>query len=149
MHYSTCQVCYNSNYPHFSESIIDLDISQDTLVEILHTILLGVEKYGWYDLHSHWTPAQQELFAIRLQSTNTAGLLIPPIRASYMIQYRNGLIGKHFKTLMQTTVFHIHDLVNESQLLLIRALGELGPVLWTGEIENMNRYLVCRLGIPL
>jgi hypothetical protein len=80
---------------------VDLDVSQDTLVEILHTILLGVEKYAWYDLHSQWNGQQQELFAIRLQGTNIDGLLVPPIRAAYIMQYRNGLIGKHFKTLIR------------------------------------------------
>ncbi|KAK1218880.1 hypothetical protein PQX77_018407 [Marasmius sp. AFHP31] len=102
-----------------------LDVSQDTLVEILHTILLGVEKYGWHNLHSNWDEKQRTIFTVRLQSTNTDGLSIPPIRAEYMMQYRNGLIGKHFKTLIQ----------------LIRALGELGTVLWIPEIEDMDIYL--------
>ncbi|KAJ7439792.1 hypothetical protein FB451DRAFT_1191987, partial [Mycena latifolia] len=77
--------------PHF-------DPSQDTLVEILHTILLGDAKYTWYELHHNWTPAQQNIFTVRLQSTNLDGLRVPPIRAAYMMQYRNGLIGKHFNT---------------------------------------------------
>jgi hypothetical protein len=108
----------------------------------LHTILLEIKKYGWYDLHSHWTPQQQQLFAIRLQGTNMDGLLLPPIRAAYIMQYRNGLIGKHFKTLLQTTCFHIQDMVSENQLLLVRSLGELCPVLWTGVIDDMDDYLV-------
>ncbi|KAJ6623744.1 hypothetical protein B0H10DRAFT_1786054, partial [Mycena sp. CBHHK59/15] len=40
------------------------DPSQDTLVEILHTILLGHTKYVWYELHHNWTPAQQETFTV-------------------------------------------------------------------------------------
>ncbi|KAJ6605878.1 hypothetical protein B0H10DRAFT_2178679, partial [Mycena sp. CBHHK59/15] len=117
------------------------DPSQDTLVEILHTILLGNAKYTWYELHHNWTPVQQNIFTIRLQSTNLDGLHVPPIRAAYMMQYRNGLIGKHFKTLMQTMIFHIHDIVTPDQFVLVRALGELGPVLWMPIIDNMEEYL--------
>ncbi|KAJ7466179.1 hypothetical protein B0H11DRAFT_1733316 [Mycena galericulata] len=117
------------------------DPSQDTLVEILHTILLGDAKYTWYELHHNWTAVQQDIFTVRLQSTNLDGLTVPPIRAAYMMQYRNGLIGKHFKTLMQTTIFHIHDIVTPDQFTLVRALGELGPHLWTSVIDDMDTYL--------
>ncbi|KAJ6618047.1 hypothetical protein B0H10DRAFT_1796088, partial [Mycena sp. CBHHK59/15] len=37
------------------------DPSQDTLVEILHTILLGNAKYTWYELHHNWTAVQQNI----------------------------------------------------------------------------------------
>ncbi|KAJ7937476.1 hypothetical protein B0H13DRAFT_1852447 [Mycena leptocephala] len=117
------------------------DPSQDTLVEILHTVLLGHAKYTWYELHHNWTAVQQDLFTIRLQGTNLDGLRVPPIRAAYMMQYRNGLIGKHFKTLMQTMIFHIHDLVTPDQFALVRALGELGPILWMPVIDIMEEYL--------
>ncbi|KAJ7939128.1 hypothetical protein B0H13DRAFT_1850862 [Mycena leptocephala] len=62
------------------------DPSQDTLVEILHTILLGHAKYTWYELHHNWTAVQQDIFTIRLQGTNLDGLRVPPIRAAYMMQ---------------------------------------------------------------
>ncbi|KAJ6631949.1 hypothetical protein B0H10DRAFT_2159551 [Mycena sp. CBHHK59/15] len=75
--------------------ISGLDPNHDTPVEILHTILLGISKY-------------RDLFVIRLQSMDIDGLTIPPIRSAYMMQYRNGL----FKTLMQTMVFHMHNLVS-------------------------------------
>ncbi|KAJ7767826.1 hypothetical protein B0H16DRAFT_1787465 [Mycena metata] len=117
------------------------DPSQDTLVEILHTILLGDAKYTWYELHHNWTAVQQDIFTVRLQATNLDGLRVPPIRAAYMMQYCNGLIGKHFKTLMQTMIFHIHDIVTPEQFTLVRALGELGPLLWMPVIDNLEDYL--------
>jgi hypothetical protein len=126
-----------------TEVALGLDPSQDTPVEILHTILLGIVKYLWHDLHTSWDKAQQNLFVIRLQSTDIGGLTVPPIRAPYMIQYRNGLIGKHFKTLMQMMVFHVHGIVNPDQFTLIKAIGLLGALLWVPEIENMSSYLVC------
>ncbi|KAL0565664.1 hypothetical protein V5O48_016353 [Marasmius crinis-equi] len=118
-----------------------LDPSQDTLVEILHTILLGVEKYAWHNLHSNFDTPQQKLFALRLQSTEVRGLSIPPIRAEYMMQYRNALIGKHFKTLIQTATFHLRGITTDAQYILVRALGELGAVLWMAEIDDMEVYL--------
>ncbi|KAK0465873.1 uncharacterized protein EV420DRAFT_1245399, partial [Desarmillaria tabescens] len=94
--------------------IAGLDPSQDTPVEILHTILLSVIKYG---------------------------LTVPPIQASYMTQYHNNLISKHFKTLMQTMVFHVHDITTPEQFALIRAVGALGALLWIPEINNMDQFL--------
>ncbi|KAF7362700.1 hypothetical protein MVEN_00619300 [Mycena venus] len=121
--------------------IAGLDPNRDTPVEILHTILLGIIKYVWYMLHSGWSEAQRNLFVIRLQSTDISGLTIPPIRAAYMMQYRNGLIGKHFKTLMQTMLFHVHDLVSPELFTLVKTVSELGPLLWVHEIDNMTQYV--------
>lgn len=123
-------------------SLADLDPSQDTPVEILHTILLGIVKYLWHNIHTSWSVADRDLFVIRLQSTDIDGLSVPPIRAAYMMQYRNGLIGKHFKTLMQTMVFHVHGIVSPEQFLLIKAMGSLGALLWVPEIGNMEEYIV-------
>lgn len=119
-----------------------LDPTQDTPVEILHTVLLGIVKYVWYNLHSNWKESQRDLFVVRLQLTELDGLTIPPIRATYMMQYHNGLIGKHFKSLMQTMVFHVHGLVSPEQFSLIKAIGALGAMLWIPEIEKMDDYLV-------
>ncbi|KAL0565048.1 hypothetical protein V5O48_016984 [Marasmius crinis-equi] len=102
-----------------------LDPSQDTLVEILHTILLGVEKYGWHNLHSHWNDRQRGLFTICLQSTDISGLKIPPIRAEYMMHFR-----------VSSTRLGLR-----SSIRLVRALGELAPMLWISEINDMDVYL--------
>lgn len=93
-------------------------------------------------LHTSWTDAQRNLFAIRLQSTNIDGLSIPVIQAAYMAQYRNNLIGKHFKTLMQTMPFHVHGIVTFQQFEIVKAVGRLSALLWVHEIPNMDEYLV-------
>lgn len=60
-----------------------------------------------------------------------------------MIQYRNGLIGKHFKTIRQTVSFHLHHELEDKKLLeMFKAAGELGALLWYHTIENMDDYLV-------
>ncbi|KAF8874151.1 hypothetical protein CPB84DRAFT_1690343 [Gymnopilus junonius] len=122
-------------------SIAGLDPTRDTPVEILHTILLGIVKYVWHLINVSWTDANRATFAIRLQSTDLDGLTVPPLRADYMIQYRNNLIGKHFKTLMQMIAFHVHDLITPAEFTLIKAVGALGAVLWVHEIEDMDEYL--------
>ncbi|KAJ3846578.1 hypothetical protein EV368DRAFT_88794 [Lentinula lateritia] len=126
---------------NFTDFYVDLDASQDTPVENLHTYLLGHEKYAWHSMHTSWNDATQALFTVRLQGTDITGLTVPPIRSAYMMQYRNGLIGKHFKTLMQTAVFHVQDIVSQSQFTLIKALGELGALLWIAEIDDLEQYL--------
>ncbi|KAJ7844232.1 hypothetical protein B0H14DRAFT_2310405, partial [Mycena olivaceomarginata] len=60
----------------------------------------------------------------------------------YMIQYKNNLIGKHFKTLMQTLAFQIPSICISEQFTLVKAAGELGALLWVPEIDNMENCLV-------
>ena len=99
-------------------------------------------KYVWHSLNVSWSDNDRALFAIRLQSMDLSGLSVPPLRAAYMIQYRNNLIGKHFKTLMQILIFAVHGIVTPLEFALIQAVGALGAVLWVPEIDNMPKYLV-------
>lgn len=120
-----------------------LDVHRDTPVELLHTYLLGVEKYSWYYLHNEWTDPQSDLFATRLQSSSLDGLTLPALRASWMLQHPNNLIGKHLKALQQLTVFHLDDsLCAPITFDLIKATGELGALLWFHEIEDIKVYQV-------
>ncbi|KAF7291413.1 hypothetical protein MIND_01285900 [Mycena indigotica] len=110
--------------------IVGLDPGRDAPVEILHTILLGVIKYIWHHLNTYkWTDNERHLLAIRLQSTDISGMNVPPIRGAYMMQYRNNLIGKHYKTIMQSLVFHVHGICNPDQFKLIKFAADLGAQL--------------------
>ncbi|KAF8579127.1 hypothetical protein K439DRAFT_1648550 [Ramaria rubella] len=122
-----------------------LDPHSDMPVEILHTILLGIIKYVWPNLHTTLDDNSRELFVTWLQSSNISGLSILPVRAAYMSQYRNRIISKHFKTIMQTIVFHMHRLVQDSQFELIKATGCLGALVWYHEIPDMHEYLDLRI----
>lgn len=111
-------------------------------MEILHIILLGIIKYVWHALHTAISDTNRNLFVTRLQSTDIRGLSIPVIRASYISQYRKSLVGKHFKTLMQTMAFHAHGIVSDGHFELIKAAGRLGALIYYHEIPNLQEYLV-------
>ncbi|KAG5646330.1 hypothetical protein H0H81_008515, partial [Sphagnurus paluster] len=112
------------------------------MCEIFHTFLLGNDKYVWHETNKAWDKTKDDLFAVRLQSSSTDGLSIPPLRSQYLLQYKNSLIGKHFKALQQLAVFHLDDtLCSKAVFDLWKANGELGALIWYPEIKDMDGYL--------
>ncbi|KAL1671118.1 hypothetical protein EV122DRAFT_295623 [Schizophyllum commune] len=121
-----------------------LDVHADTPTEVLHTWQLGHIKYLWHQTTSSWDDAKCKLFGDRLACTSIDGLTLPPIRADWVMQYKNSLIGKHFKMLEQIGVFHLHGLGVEGSVFdLWKAMGELGALLWFPAIKKSgsSRYL--------
>ncbi|KAF7311880.1 hypothetical protein MIND_00198900 [Mycena indigotica] len=120
----------------------DLIWHADTPVEIIHTILLGAVRYVWHHLHSkQWSDEDRHLLAIHLESTDISNMNMPPMRAAYKIQYRNNLIGKDYKAIMQALVFHIHGICTPEQFQLVKATADLGAWVWVPEIDDMPTYI--------
>ncbi|EIM79308.1 uncharacterized protein STEHIDRAFT_69687, partial [Stereum hirsutum FP-91666 SS1] len=122
-------------------NIEGLDVHRDTPVELLHTVLLGVIKYIW-TLTCTQVIAKGKLteFQARLASANIRGLNIPPIRASYLMQYRGALIGRQFKQLVQIMAFVVQDLVDEQVFKVWKAAGRMTASLWFPEIDDIDSY---------
>ncbi|CAK5263889.1 unnamed protein product [Mycena citricolor] len=113
----------------------------DTPPEILHTILLGNDKYIWHKTSKKWSDDEGSLFAHRLQAASVDGLTIPALKSHYMIKYKNSLIGKHLKSLQQLSIFQLDSQLCSGELFdLWNAAGHLGALLWYPEIRDMDQY---------
>jgi hypothetical protein len=125
-----------------------LDVHRDTPVEILHTILLGSVKYLWgqvcHRIDSLAKKKQEkfDLLRARLASISESGLNLPKLKPDYIVDYKGGLIGKHFKSLVQLMPFVVYDLLDAEMLHYWIILGRLATLLWQVEIKDMKQFTV-------
>ena len=120
-----------------------LNIHQDTPTEILHTILLGVVKYFWGQTVYILDKANfLGIFQTRLNSVEKGGLGSTTLGADYIVRYKGGLIGWHFKSLAQVMPYLIYDLVPQTVLDGWSTIGKLIVLLWHTTIEDTETYLV-------
>ena len=101
-----------------------LDIHKDMPTEILHMILLGIVRYFWGQTAFILDKANLlGTFQTWLESINKDGLNFPTLGADYIVRYKGGLIGRHFKSLAQVMPYLIYDLVPDMVLEDWLAIG--------------------------
>ncbi|KAF9780518.1 hypothetical protein BJ322DRAFT_1011992 [Thelephora terrestris] len=117
--------------------------SYDSSIDLLHTILLGLDKYVWHKTSSAWNERKGTLFALRMDlASSLDGLSGSREDARYLIKYKNNLVGRQFKFIQQLAIFHLRrDMCNDLVFDLWKATGELGALLWYPIINNMEQYL--------
>ncbi|KAG0693670.1 hypothetical protein DFH29DRAFT_816127, partial [Suillus ampliporus] len=116
---------------------------QDTPTEILHTVLLGVVKYFWgQSVYLLEKAKLLDVFQMYLDSIEKDGLNAPCLNADYICHYKGGLIGKHFKSLVQVMPFLIQDLLLRTVLDGWTSIGELVVYVWHTEIDDIEIYLM-------
>ncbi|KAJ7788602.1 hypothetical protein B0H14DRAFT_2300633, partial [Mycena olivaceomarginata] len=67
-------------------------------------------------------------------------LKVEGIRALYIVQYSNSLIGCQFKILLQCGVFQLHGLVSDNHFRAWKTVGDVSALLWYPEIDSMELY---------
>lgn len=114
-------------------------------METLHTISLGQFRYLWFSTTSKWNEEKDQKFIAWLSASNVDGLAGIPrgVQACYLVEYRNNLVGKHFKWISQLTVFNLHWGGCDPIIFdLWKATGELGTMIWCTKILDMDQYTV-------
>ncbi|KXN84185.1 hypothetical protein AN958_12897 [Leucoagaricus sp. SymC.cos] len=128
-----------------------VDPHADTPCKILHTILLGIDKYIWMETSKKWNSKKDAEFEDRLSKVSIDGLTVFGLFCpSYILQFKNSLIGRQLKLLQQLAVFCLLPASDSERKLfnLWKANGELGALLWFPEIEDMETYL-CDLDVAV
>ncbi|KDQ14913.1 hypothetical protein BOTBODRAFT_145446 [Botryobasidium botryosum FD-172 SS1] len=121
----------------------------DTPLDLLHLFLLGFAKYYWgiclpsRKTEANLTIAEREAIAlaeIMLASLDPTGCSDSPLSASYIIQYRGSLVGRHFQFIIQLAVFFLERIIDSSQMKVWAALGPLAALAYSPMIDNMEDY---------
>ncbi|KAJ3897568.1 hypothetical protein F5879DRAFT_910507, partial [Lentinula edodes] len=117
-----------------------LDPHQDTPVEILHVILLGVVKYYWRDAVAR-TKKDHNILIGRLSSFNTWGLGLSPLPGKTLVNYAGSLTGRDFRAVVQAAPFVLYGLLSDEQLETWKALSSLASLVWQPEIHDIDEYI--------
>ncbi|KAH9807622.1 hypothetical protein DFH28DRAFT_914221, partial [Melampsora americana] len=113
----------------------------DTPVEILHVVLLGVVKYLFRDAMDNLPESALPSVMARWKSFDPQGLNIPPIQPKTMTHFYHSLVGKDFRTILQTVPFVLFPHFSEARRKLWTVLSHLGSFLFQPRITDMKYYL--------
>ncbi|KAJ3739985.1 hypothetical protein DFH05DRAFT_1406273 [Lentinula detonsa] len=117
-----------------------LDPHQDTPVEVLHVVLLGMVKYLWRDSVAR-TKKDHNVLIARLSSFNTWGLGLSPLSGKTLVTYAGSLTGRDFRVVAQAAPFVLQGLINVEQMKVWKALSTLVTLIWQPQIQDIDEYL--------
>ncbi|KZT58588.1 hypothetical protein CALCODRAFT_432368 [Calocera cornea HHB12733] len=128
---------------------------QQTPVEPLHTVDLGMVKYLWSKTCDLLAPNAKKkddriprrpvegtpmsLVLQRLDGLNREGWGALEFEPDYFCQYRGALNGKHFRALVHSMPFVLWDLITPDLLEAWVTLGLTCPMVYNGEILDKDR----------
>ncbi|QRV96926.1 hypothetical protein RhiJN_24944 [Ceratobasidium sp. AG-Ba] len=121
--------------------ITHLDPNQDTPVEILHVILLGVTKYFWRDAVARQNNDGRELLKARINSLDLRGLDLSTPQGVTLVQYAKSLTGGDFRVVLQIAPIVLYGSIPENAYKAWLALCHLAPLAFQQEITNLQQYL--------
>jgi hypothetical protein len=124
-----------------------LDPHSDTLVEILHVILLGFVKYFWWDVVQNQikkNSVQCDTLISWLSSVNVAGLGISWLSGQTLVQYAGSLTGHDFQAIAQVAPFVLYDLVIPECYQAWVSLSNLIPLVWQPVIADIDIHIVSK-----
>jgi hypothetical protein len=117
----------------------------DTPVETLHVVLLGVVKYLFRDtMHDLALKPGSKTFDdvfSKWKSFSIKGLNVPPIIPTTLIQFNRSLVGKEFRTVLQTVPFVLFEHLSTEKRHLWTSLCLLGSYIFQSEITDLKVYL--------
>ncbi|KAG9084851.1 hypothetical protein FS749_004901 [Ceratobasidium sp. UAMH 11750] len=118
-----------------------IDVTQDTPVEVLHVVLLGIVKYFWRDVISRLDNRGRAFLTARLNSFDTRGLGIPRLDGKVLVQYAKSLTGGNFRNILQVAPAVLYDLVDPAGYNMWLALCRLAPLVFQPEIQDIDAYI--------
>ncbi|KAH9807224.1 hypothetical protein DFH28DRAFT_1115281 [Melampsora americana] len=129
------------------------DGHQDTPVEILHVVLLGITKCLFRDAMKDVGNTKIGLnnynyLSAQWRSFSSKGLNIPPIQPNNLITYYNSLVGKDFRTVLQSVPFVLFDFILPEKRHVWTLLCVLSSYIFQTTIPDMKQYL-CELEIHI
>ncbi|KAH9440900.1 hypothetical protein Pst134EB_029552 [Puccinia striiformis f. sp. tritici] len=126
--------------------LLGFDGCKDTPVEILHVFLLGVVKYLVRDFITKMKKPKNKKKLLellgRLESFNTNSLNIPLLKAWYLINHSQSLVGKDFKIFLQAIPFILFPFMNDEERGLWLSLSRLASYVFQTHITHMPTYQI-------
>ena len=123
--------------------LLDLNPYANTLVKVLHIILLGFVKYFWHNTVACIGTNQKNILITCLSSFNTSGLNLPSLAGYSLVKYAGSLTGCDFRAIAQTILFILHGLgIPDDHLHAWVALSVLVFLVWQPKITEIDQYLI-------